>query len=107
MARGGAFTPHISFSPAGEKETCRARYKEKERLERPCEPKAASFSFVLYILKTGSLVLGGLVLPLAPLPLTGTGGQAAALEPLGPWYYLERYFPTATPCSKKTSLTSL
>ena len=33
--------------------------------------KAAPFSFVLYILKTGSLVLCGLVLPLAPLPLTG------------------------------------
>ncbi len=33
------------------------------------------------------------VSPLAPLPLTDTGGQAAALEPLGPWYYLERYFP--------------
>ena len=33
--------------------------------------KAAPFSFVLYVLKTGSLVLCGLVSPLAPLPLTG------------------------------------
>ncbi len=33
--------------------------------------KAAPFSFVLYVLKTGSLVLCGLVSPFAPLPLTG------------------------------------
>ena len=31
---GGTFAPHISFSLAREKETCRARYKEKERWER-------------------------------------------------------------------------
>ena len=34
--------------------------------------KAAPFSFVLYILKTSALVLCGLVLPLAPLPLSHT-----------------------------------
>ena len=38
--------------------------------------KAAPFSFVLYVLKTGSLVLCGLVLPLAPLTLTGADGLA-------------------------------
>ena len=35
--------------------------------------KAAPFSFVLYVLKTGALVLCGLVLPLAPLTLTSAG----------------------------------
>ena len=44
--------------------------------------KAAPFSFVLYVLKTGSLVLCGLVLPLAPLPLTGAGGLAFMLKNL-------------------------
>ena len=44
--------------------------------------KAAPFSFVLYVLKTGSLVLCGLVSPFAPLPLTSAGGQAYALEPV-------------------------
>ena len=44
--------------------------------------KAAPFSFVLYILKTGSLVLCGLVSPFAPLPLTGADGLAYALEPM-------------------------
>ena len=34
LGRGRTFAPHISFSLAREKETCRARYKEKERLER-------------------------------------------------------------------------
>ena len=34
LEEGGTFAPHISFSLAREKETCRARYKEKERLER-------------------------------------------------------------------------
>ena len=34
LGRGGTFAPHISFSLAREKETCRARYKEKERWER-------------------------------------------------------------------------
>ena len=32
--RGRTVAPHISFSLAREKETCRARYKEKERWER-------------------------------------------------------------------------
>ena len=44
--------------------------------------KAAPFSFVLYVLKTGSLVLCGLVSPFAPLPLTGADGLAYALEPM-------------------------
>ena len=44
--------------------------------------KAAPFSFVLYVLKTGSLVLCGLVSPFAPLPLTGADGLAYALEPV-------------------------
>ena len=35
--------------------------------------KAAPFSFVLYVLTTGALVLCGLVFPLAPLPLRGAG----------------------------------
>ena len=35
--------------------------------------KAAPFSLVLYVLRSGSLVLGGLVLPLAPLTLTSAG----------------------------------
>ena len=34
LEEGGTFAPHISFSLAREKETCRARYKEKERWER-------------------------------------------------------------------------
>ena len=34
LEEGGTFAPHISFSLVREKETCRARYKEKERLER-------------------------------------------------------------------------
>ena len=44
--------------------------------------KAAPFSFVLYVLKTGSLVLCGLVSPFAPLPLTGADGLTYALEPV-------------------------
>ena len=44
--------------------------------------KAAPFSFVLYVLKTGSLVLCGLVSPFAPLTLTGADGLAYALEPV-------------------------
>ena len=82
MEEGGTFAPHISFSLVREKETCRARYKEKERWERPCGPKAAPFSFVLYVLIVGSLVLCGLVSPFAPLTLTGAGRQAYALEPM-------------------------
>ena len=39
--------------------------------DRPYGPKAASFSFVLYVLIVGVLVLCGLVSPFAPLPLTG------------------------------------
>ena len=46
LEEGGTFAPHISFSLAREKETCRARYKEKERLERLFVTKAAPFSFV-------------------------------------------------------------
>ena len=34
LEEGETFAPHISFSLAREKETCRARYKEKERWER-------------------------------------------------------------------------
>ena len=34
LEEGGTAAPHISFSLAREKETCRARYKEKERWER-------------------------------------------------------------------------
>ena len=44
--------------------------------------KAAPFSFVLYVLVAGVLVLCGLVSPFAPLPLTSAGGQAYALEPV-------------------------
>ena len=44
--------------------------------------KAAPFSFVLYVLKTGSPVLCGLVSPFAPLTLTGADGLAYALEPV-------------------------
>ena len=34
LEEGGTAAPHISFSLAREKETCRARYKEKENVER-------------------------------------------------------------------------
>ena len=78
LEEGGTVAPHISFSLAREKETCRARYKEKERWERLFVTKAAPFSFVLYILKTDSLVLCGLVLPLAPL--TGAGIRMTVLR---------------------------
>ena len=44
--------------------------------------KAAPFSYVLYVLIVGSLVLCGLVSPFAPLPLTGADGLAYALEPM-------------------------
>ena len=140
LGRGGTVTPHISFSLAREKETCRsprqvprfarlrsetrlraqARYKEKERLERLSWRKLLLFRMCLcpdsgclgamrtgftfcaadadgcgsaglragtsgfrcesrffflcvYVLMVGSLVLCGLVFPLAPLPLRGAG----------------------------------
>ena len=44
--------------------------------------KAAPFSFVLYVLVAGVLVLCGLVSPFAPLPLTGAGGLAFMLKNL-------------------------
>ncbi|MDY4036579.1 MAG: hypothetical protein SOZ14_04990, partial [Candidatus Pseudoscilispira sp.] len=46
--------------------------QRKRELGAAFVTKAAPFSFVLYILKTGSLVLCGLVLPLAPLTLSST-----------------------------------
>ena len=52
-----------------------ARYKEKERWERLSWRKLLLFRMCLC--PDGStLVLCGLVLPLAPLPLRGAGGQA-------------------------------
>ena len=44
--------------------------------------ESCSFFVCVYVLIVDSLVLCGLVSPLAPLPLTGADGLAYALEPL-------------------------
>ena len=62
--------PHFFFSCERKRNVPRP-VQRKRALGAAFVAKAAPFSFVLYILKTGSLVLCGLVSPFAPLPLTG------------------------------------
>ena len=62
--------PHFFFSRERKRNVPRP-VQRKRALGAAFVAKAAPFSFVLYILKTGSLVLCGLVSPFAPLPLTG------------------------------------
>ena len=73
--------PHFFFSCERKRNVPRP-VQRKRALGAAFVRKAAPFSFVLYVLKTGSLVLCGLVLPLAPLPLTGADGLTYALEPV-------------------------
>ena len=73
--------PHFFFSRERKRNVPRP-VQRKRALGAAFVRKAAPFSFVLYVLKTGSLVLCGLVLPLAPLPLTGADGLTYALEPV-------------------------
>ena len=73
--------PHFFFSRERKRNVPRP-VQRKRALGAAFVAKAAPFSFVLYVLKTGSLVLCGLVLPLAPLPLTGADGLTYALEPV-------------------------
>ena len=73
--------PHFFFSRARKRNVPRP-VQRKRALGAAFVAKAAPFSFVLYVLKTGSLVLCGLVLPLAPLPLTCADGLTYALEPV-------------------------
>ena len=71
LGRGGnVCAPHFFFSCERKRNVPRP-VQRKRALGAAFVTKAAPFSFVLYILKTGSLVLCGLVSPLAPLPLTG------------------------------------
>jgi len=82
LRRGGnGCAPHFFFSRERKRNVPRP-VQRKRALGAAFVAKAAPFSFVLYVLKTGSLVLCGLVLPLAPLPLTGADGLAYALEPM-------------------------
>ena len=73
--------PHFFFSRERKRNVPRP-VQRKRALGAAFVTKAAPFSFVLYVLKTGSLVLCGLVSPFAPLPLTGADGLAYALEPM-------------------------
>ena len=66
--------PHFFFSRERKRNVPRP-VQRKRALGAAFVAKAAPFSFVLYVLKTGALVLCGLVLPLAPLPLTGADGH--------------------------------
>ena len=78
---GNVCAPHFFFSRERKRNVPRP-VQRKRALGAAFVAKAAPFSFVLYVLKTGSLVLCGLVLPLAPLPLTGADGLTYALEPV-------------------------
>ena len=70
LGRGGnVCAPHFFFSRERKRNVPRP-VQRKRALGAAFVTKAAPFSFVLYVLKTGSLVLCGLVLPLAPLTLT-------------------------------------
>ena len=62
--------PHFFFSRERKRNVPRP-VQRKRALGAAFVTKAAPFSFVLYVLKTGALVLCGLVSPFAPLPLTG------------------------------------
>ena len=70
LGRGGnVCAPHFFFSCERKRNVPRP-VQRKRALGAAFVTKAAPFSFVLYVLKTGALVLCGLVLPLAPLTLT-------------------------------------
>ena len=72
LGRGGnVCAPHFFFSRERKRNVPRP-VQRKRALGAAFVAKAAPFSFVLYVLKTGSLVLCGLVLPLAPLTLSHT-----------------------------------
>ena len=72
LGRGGnVCAPHFFFSRERKRNVPRP-VQRKRALGAAFVAKAAPFSFVLYILKTSALVLCGLVLPLAPLPLSHT-----------------------------------
>ena len=72
LGRGGnGCAPHFFFSRERKRNVPRP-VQRKRALGAAFVAKAAPFSFVLYILKTSALVLCGLVLPLAPLPLSHT-----------------------------------
>ena len=73
--------PHFFFSCERKRNVPRP-VQRKRALGVAFVTKAAPFSFVLYVLIVGVLVLYGLVSPFAPLPLTGADGQAYALEPV-------------------------
>ena len=73
--------PHFFFSRERKRNVPRP-VQRKRALGAAFVTKAAPFSFVLYVLIVGSLVLCGLVSPFAPLPLTGADGLAYALEPM-------------------------
>ena len=73
--------PHFFFSRERKRNVPRP-VQRKRALGAAFVTKAAPFSFVLYVLLVGSLVLCGLVSPFAPLPLTGADGLAYALEPM-------------------------
>ena len=68
---GNVCAPHFFFSRERKRNVPRP-VQRKRALGAAFVAKAAPFSFVLYILKTSALVLCGLVLPLAPLPLSHT-----------------------------------
>ena len=73
LERGGnGCAPHFFFSCERKRNVPRP-VQRKRALGAAFVRKAAPFSFVLYILTTGSLALCGLVLPLAPLTLTSAG----------------------------------
>ena len=72
--RGDVCAPHFFFSRERKRNVPRP-VQRKRALGAAFVTKAAPFSFVLYVLKTGALVLCGLASPLAPLPLTGADGH--------------------------------
>ena len=82
LGRGGnVCAPHFFFSRERKRNVPRP-VQRKRALGAAFVAKAAPFSFVLYVLVAGVLVLCGLVSPFAPLPLTGAGGLAFMLKNL-------------------------
>ena len=73
LGRGGERLRPTFLFLLREKKKRAAPGQRKRALGAAFVRKAAPFSFVLYILTTGSLALCGLVLPLAPLTLTSAG----------------------------------
>ena len=71
LAEGKRLRPTFLFL-LEEKKKRAAPGTKKKKTWSGLRDESCSFFFCVYVLMAGSLVLCGLVFPLAPLPLTGT-----------------------------------